>query len=98
MQFDTMASLKARFRLNLSVPGVLETLLKKRCDFLLSGGFLHYAGVQVGYSAFTVYERRQRHSIESVLLPQSLVTNHDRVVHLLLFKPRFDRFPAVVVH
>ncbi len=57
MQFDTMASLKARFRLNLSVPGVLETLLKKGSDFLLSGRFFHYAGVQVGYSAFTVNER-----------------------------------------
>ena len=57
MQFGTMASLTPRFRLNLSVPGILEILLQKGSDFLLSRRYLHYAGVQVGYSAFTVNER-----------------------------------------
>jgi hypothetical protein len=53
-----MASLKTRFRLDVSIRGVLETLLQKLSDFLLSGGFLHYSLVDVGYSAFAVNQRR----------------------------------------
>jgi hypothetical protein len=52
-----MASLKPRFRLDVSVRGVLETLLQKVSDFLLRGCFLHYSVVDVGYSAFAVNQR-----------------------------------------
>jgi hypothetical protein len=35
-----------------------EALLQKVLDFLLSGRFLHYSSVQVGYSALAVNQRR----------------------------------------
>jgi hypothetical protein len=41
-----------------SVCGVLETFLQKVSDFLLSGRFLHYSVVHIGYSAFAVNQRR----------------------------------------
>jgi hypothetical protein len=54
-----MASLKATLQPGTySVRGVLETRLQKVSDFLLSGPFLHYSLVHVGYSAFAVNQSR----------------------------------------
>jgi len=63
----------------LSVRGVFEGLPKESPDFLLSGSLIHQTRVHVGYSAFAVNQRREGHPVESVLLAQSLVANHDRV-------------------
>ena len=46
------------FRQDVSNCGILEALLQKVPDFLLRGRFLHYSGVQVGYSALAVNQRR----------------------------------------
>ena len=55
------------------------SLLQKVFNSLFSGCFVHDSVVHVGYSAFAVNQRREGHPVESVLLAQSLVANHDRV-------------------
>jgi len=78
--------------------GRSSTGLQQRCQFFLKRVFVYHPDMRRNDLALAVDQKRDRHIPDVVKFPNSLVADHHRVLHSLLFQERLHQLPAALVH